>query len=308
MHQGLEEPDAAEPARPDLWGARVSNDPGLPDHVTVWWSSAAITAWTPRRSGRRGRQRRYSDLAIETVLTLRLLAHLPRRQAEGFRHALFGRRRLDLSAPDETTRSRRRRRRVPNGEGLRLVLDSPGLSSVGAGEWAAAKHGGRRRRGWRKLSRRVDQSGVIRVHTLTEATGDEATTASIYSPRSMALSCASPLTLPLTRSPSTKRRGVRRSLSHRPARRPSLATPRGRPRGIGRSRWRRRSAGVAGSRRQGALVRAGWRTRASATRPSLAMAFAPGVQRGRGSEVVLGCEILNRMTEVGRPVSYRIGR
>ena len=29
----VEEPDAAEPARPDLWGARVSNDPGLPDHA-----------------------------------------------------------------------------------------------------------------------------------------------------------------------------------------------------------------------------------------------------------------------------------
>ena len=27
----VEEPDAAEPARPDLWGARVSHDPGLPD-------------------------------------------------------------------------------------------------------------------------------------------------------------------------------------------------------------------------------------------------------------------------------------
>ena len=27
----VEEPDAVEPARPDLWGARVSNDPGLPD-------------------------------------------------------------------------------------------------------------------------------------------------------------------------------------------------------------------------------------------------------------------------------------
>ena len=27
----VEEPDAAESARPDLWGARVSNDPGLPD-------------------------------------------------------------------------------------------------------------------------------------------------------------------------------------------------------------------------------------------------------------------------------------
>ena len=29
---------------------------------------------------------------------------------------------------------------------------------------------------------------------------------------------------------------------------------------------------------------------------------------GQGSEVVLGCEILNRMTELGRPVSYRIGQ
>ena len=29
---------------------------------------------------------------------------------------------------------------------------------------------------------------------------------------------------------------------------------------------------------------------------------------GQGSAVVLGCEILNRMTVLGRPVSYRIGR
>ena len=47
--------------------------------VTVWLSSDAIAAWTPGRSGRRGGQRRYSDLAIETALTLRLLYHLPLR-------------------------------------------------------------------------------------------------------------------------------------------------------------------------------------------------------------------------------------
>ena len=64
--------------------------------VTVWLSSEAIAAWTPRRSGRRGGQRRYSDLAIETALTLRLLYHLPLRQAEGFLHALFGMMRLNL--------------------------------------------------------------------------------------------------------------------------------------------------------------------------------------------------------------------
>ncbi len=50
-------------------------------------------------------------------------------------------------------------------------------SIVGEGEWAAAKHGGRGSSGWRKLHRGVDQSGVILVHTLTEATGDDATTA-----------------------------------------------------------------------------------------------------------------------------------
>ena len=148
--------------------------------VTVWLSSEAIAAWTPRRSGRRGGQRRYSDLAIETALTLRLLYHLPLRQAEEFLHALFGMMRLDLSAPDYTTLSRRsqhlrrRLRPVPTGEGIHLVLDSTGLSIVGEGEWAAAKHGGCGRRGWRKLHLGVDQSGVIRVHTLTEATGDDA--------------------------------------------------------------------------------------------------------------------------------------
>ena len=57
--------------------------------VTVWaLSSEAIAAWTPGRSGRRGGQRRYSDLAIETALTLRLLDHLPLRQAEGLKREL----------------------------------------------------------------------------------------------------------------------------------------------------------------------------------------------------------------------------
>ena len=91
--------------------------------------------------------------------------------------------RLDLSAPDSTTLSRRsqplrrRLRPVPPGAGLHLVLDSTGLSIVGAGEWAAATHGGCGRRGWRKLHRGVDRSGVIRVHTLIAATGEDATTA-----------------------------------------------------------------------------------------------------------------------------------
>ena len=75
--------------------------------VTLWVASEAVAGWTPCRSGRRGGQRRYSDLAIETAMTLRLLCHLSLRQAEEFLHALFGMMYLDLSAPDDTTLSRR---------------------------------------------------------------------------------------------------------------------------------------------------------------------------------------------------------
>ena len=45
------------------------------------------------------------DLAIETVLTLRLVFHLPLRQAEGFVHSLLAMMDLDLPTPDHTTLS-----------------------------------------------------------------------------------------------------------------------------------------------------------------------------------------------------------
>ena len=62
------------------------------------------------------------------------------------------------------------------GHGLHLIVDSTGLSIVGEGEWAAAKYGGRGRRGWRKLHLGVDRSGVIIAQALTEGHVDDATT------------------------------------------------------------------------------------------------------------------------------------
>ena len=57
--------------------------------MTVWLSPEAIEAWKAKPSGRRGAQPKFSDLAIETALTLRLVFHLPLRQAEGFLRSLF---------------------------------------------------------------------------------------------------------------------------------------------------------------------------------------------------------------------------
>ena len=58
--------------------------------VTLWLGPEVSAASEPARGGTRGGQRRYSNLAIETALTLRLIFHLPLRQAEGFLNALIG--------------------------------------------------------------------------------------------------------------------------------------------------------------------------------------------------------------------------
>ncbi len=117
--------------------------------VTLWLTPDAITTWAAVGVGRRSGQLQYSDLAIETALTLGLIFHLPLRQTEGFLTSIFGMMGIDLAAPDHTTLSRRGQHlgltlRGALGEGgLHLIVDSTGLSIVGEGEWAAAKHGGR---------------------------------------------------------------------------------------------------------------------------------------------------------------------
>ena len=152
---------------------------------------------------------------------------------------------LDLSAPGDTTLSRRsqhltrRLRPVPSGEGLPLVLDSTGLSIVGTGEWAAATHGGRGRRGWRKLHRGVDQAGVILVHTLTEAADDDATTAPdlLNAVKGHLVRVTADAAYDTVAVYETARARGATVVVPPAGRRTSLATARGYPCGIGRSRW-----------------------------------------------------------------------
>ena len=75
--------------------------------VTIWLSEDAIAAWIPPKNGLRGGQRRYSNLAIRTGLTLRVVFGLPLRQTEGFLDSLLSLMSRDLKAQDPTTLSRR---------------------------------------------------------------------------------------------------------------------------------------------------------------------------------------------------------
>ena len=88
-------------------------------NITLWLSRAAIAAWKPEGPRTRGAPPKYSDLAIETALTLRLLFHLPLRQAEGFLTSLFHLMGLDLRSPDHTTPYCPRTRSTPS-DGLIL--------------------------------------------------------------------------------------------------------------------------------------------------------------------------------------------
>ena len=109
----------------------------------MWLTPDAIATWAAAGVGKRGGQLQYSDAAIETALTLRLILHLPLRQTEGFLTSLFGMLGVALSAPDHTTLSRRGQRldlslrRVPLDDRIHLIVDSTGLSIAGEGEWAA---------------------------------------------------------------------------------------------------------------------------------------------------------------------------
>ncbi|KAF7764962.1 hypothetical protein PCIT_b1076 [Pseudoalteromonas citrea] len=49
-------------------------------NINIWLSESAISKWqNTEKHGGRGRSNHYSDLAIETCLTLRAVFHLPLR-------------------------------------------------------------------------------------------------------------------------------------------------------------------------------------------------------------------------------------
>ncbi len=151
--------------------------------VTIWLSEEAISAWTPEKNGLRGGQRRYSNIAILTALTLRVVFGLPLRQTEGFLDSLLNLMDLDLRGPDHTTLSRRNQSvevapltRAHDGP-IHLIVDSTGLKILGSGEWNAHKYkASKKRRDWRKLHIGVDDEGFIVAAELTTSSGDDAST------------------------------------------------------------------------------------------------------------------------------------
>ena len=148
--------------------------------LTVWMTDEAVAAWQAPATGKRGGQPVYSAIAIETSLALRLVFHQPLRQTEGLLRSIADMLKIDIAIPDHTTLSRRGSgltilpKRMDHAEPLHLLVDSTGLKIYGEGEWLDQKHGIRSRRRWRKLHLALDAGTqeIVAVELTPDDAGD----------------------------------------------------------------------------------------------------------------------------------------
>jgi hypothetical protein len=132
--------------------------------LTIWFDPAM--KWKAAPTGKRGRQADYSDAAIQTCLTMKVLFGMALRQTTGFVESLLRLIGLDWAVPDFSTLSQHQKTlkvsipyRGSDGP-LHLLVDSTGIKVEGEGEWNARKHGGTKRRVWRKIHIGIDEKSL----------------------------------------------------------------------------------------------------------------------------------------------------
>ena len=106
--------------------------------LSIWFDPEMV--WVPPPNGKRGRQHSFSDAAIQTCLTIKVLFGLPLGQTTGFVECLLRLGGLNWLTPDFSPLCRRPKTlnfRLPyrGGTGsLNLLIDSTGIKLEGEGE------------------------------------------------------------------------------------------------------------------------------------------------------------------------------
>ncbi len=146
---------------------KTSNWPAYTDalkrrgSLTIWFGPEMC--WDAAPTGKRCRQPTYSDDAVQTCLTMKVLFGMALRQTTGLVDSLLRVVGPDWTVPDFSTLSRRQKTLAVNilyrglQGPLHLLVDSTGIKVEGEGEWHARKHGGSKRRVWRKIHLGIDE-------------------------------------------------------------------------------------------------------------------------------------------------------
>jgi hypothetical protein len=288
--------------------------------LTAWLSlsDGKLANWDAPRPKKKkpGRQRKYSNHAIETAVTLGMVFHLASRQAEGFLRSLFDLLKLDSDVPDHTTISRRKAKlgKVPFYEAkqkapIHILIDSSGLT-VHVGQ----------------LRRPPKSRDYRKLHLCVEEETGDVVACELTSKRARDSSRVASLVAQVDRPISSVRADTAYDTSdvyealenHRAHRSPRVLIP---PRKGARiasesASTRQRNRNV---RAQARLGKRKWHTESGySKRSKVETAFSrykaiigPAMRaRGLASQRVearIGCKILKTMTALGRPNGEMIG-
>jgi IS5 family transposase len=283
--------------------------------LTIWLDHDTVQAWeNQHKNGKVGRDYTYTDTAIETMLTLKAVFHLPLRATQGLTASILELAQIKLPTPDYSTLSRRARtlevalRRERTTEPLHVVVDSSGLKVYGEGEWKVRKHGWSKHRRWSKIHIGVDE-------------GTQEVVACVVSEADIADCEALPQVLneidQALRHVSTDggydTEGCYRAIEERGAQ--AVIPPRENAVVNAGPEWAGRNATL---ERIAAIGRAAWKVESGYHRRSLAeTAFfrlkvifgerlSSRTEEGRAVEGRIRCAALNRMTRLGMPQSERV--
>jgi len=287
--------------------------------LTVWFTDEAIKAWQAAPRTTPGGQPWYSPLAILTALTLRAVFRLALRQTEGLIGSVIGLLGLTLAVPDHTTLCRRAKtldvpRPQPRGAGvpLHLLVDSTGLKLCGTGEWLVEKHGAKVRRSWRKLHIGLDaDTGQIVAATLTTKDVDDGAEVGPL------LDQVTGPVASFTADGAYDQEGVAAIVAERHPEAAIIVPPRcttvpGETAATAPTQRDRHLQSIARHGRAAWQKASGYtrRARAEAAIGRFKQVIGDGLRsrtdRRRATEVDVAVHALNRMLELGRPISVRI--
>jgi IS5 family transposase len=286
--------------------------------LTVWITEDVLQTWHPTQAeNKRGRPRTYTDTAIETMVTLQEIYPLGLRQTEGLMESIGELLHLEVAIPDYTTLSRRRATleivlpRTRSLEALHVVVDSTGVKVFGEGEWKVRQHGYTYRRTWRKVHVGVDEANgeIVAAVVTTNNYSDSQLLPDLLAQVDEPLrqvsgdggydkrNCYEAIrtrqaqaTIPPQRNAKIWQHG--NTKAERLARDQNLR----RIRQIGRAAWKEEC----GYHRRSLAETTMFRLKTIFSDRVTAHGFA-----GQAAQVLVRCAALNRMTQLGKPDSYR---
>lgn len=288
--------------------------------LTFWISQDLLENWEEQeKTGSRGRSPYYTKAAIVAMASLKFVFHQAGRQTCGLLESIFTLLKVRLTVPDHSTLSRRMEGAEvtlplkPTRRARHIVCDSTGLKVYGEGEWKVRQCGISKRRTWRKLHLQIDEAtGEIVVAGASEnSVSDDEMFVEMIEANEEEIEQVSA-------DGAFDRKKVYQALEKRKIKRAAIPPRKGAKiwkHGNTQGERHVRDENLRGVRKHG---KPKWKREANYHRRSLAETgvfrfktifsdkLQSRTQDNQFQEMIIKCALLNRMTHLGMPESYKV--